>query len=101
MYNPRLILKNVVPKHMKLKFFKNFLNSLYSVLTSLILLLPKAVFAAAAVAPIDPIQNCNNFKKQFYGAFDWVNPEYCTASGLALFVIKLIINMSGVVAIVF
>lgn len=88
---------------MKLKFFKNSLNSLYAFLTGLILLLPKAVFAFNLVPPppIDPIQNCNNFKAQFFGAFDWVNTEYCTASGLALFVIKLIINMSGVVAIVF
>lgn len=86
---------------MKLKILKNLSKGFYSVLAGLVLLLPKIILAAATLTPAEQQTNCDNFKKQFYGAFDWVKPDYCTASGLALLAIKLIINMSGVIAIVF
>jgi len=45
---------------------------------------------------------CTNFLTYFAGAFDWINKSYfCSASGLAIFVIDTLINFSGVVAILF
>jgi len=46
-------------------------------------------------------QKCDAFKKQFSGAFDWVNPAYCSASSVALYATKIILQFSGIVAVIF
>ncbi len=89
-----------------MKFFakikQNSINILFLALAGGYGFLPKLVFATATTGSTDPaIVNCNNFKASFYGVFDWVPAEYCTASGLALFVINTLIGFSGVVAILF
>ena len=49
--------------------------------------------------------NCTNFQKQFNGAFSWITSSniknFCTAGGLAIFVINTLINFSAVIAILF
>jgi uncharacterized membrane protein len=45
--------------------------------------------------------NCKNFKDKFNGVFNWVPNDYCTASGIAVFVIRTLINFAGVVTVVF
>jgi Type IV secretion system pilin len=68
--------------------------------------LPKLVLAQTTANPkddpLDPATvNCNNFKAEFKGLFDWVNPKYCTASGVAIFAIQTLINFSAVVSVLF
>ena len=59
-----------------------------------------AGFYLAAVT--DPnIQRCKDFQSQFLGAFDWVPTRYCTASGLAMFVIETLLGFAGVAAVIF
>ncbi len=55
----------------------------------------------ALAATQDTATRCTNFKSQFKGIFDWVPNDYCTASGLALYVTKIILTLSGTVTIIF
>lgn len=69
------------------------------------MLLPKLVLAQTTAATDQAKTNCTNFQSQFNGAFSWITnsniDRFCTASGLAIFVIQTIISFSGVVAVLF
>lgn len=81
---------------------KKLAGILFPALIGTCLLLPKLVLAVVTTTSKDPaIISCVNFVNKFGGAFDWMKESYCTASGLALFVIKTLINFSGVVAVMF
>jgi hypothetical protein len=83
------------------KIKQNSFSIFFSALAGACLLLPKLVLADTPATTDTALTNCHNFKSQFYGAFDWVPDKYCTASGLAIFVIQTIISFSGVVAVLF
>lgn len=70
---------------------------LFTILLSFSLL---AVPAFSMAAP-DPLQNCTNFKAKFNGAFDWVSNDYCTANGLLLHVINIVLGLAGSAAVLF
>jgi hypothetical protein len=80
------------------KMKRNLFGVFLPALAGACLFFPKLVLAAATST--DPaLVNCENFKAQFYHVFDWVPSRYCTMSGLALFVVQLVVNMAGVAAI--
>lgn len=82
---------------MKAKFKKFF----WPLIASLLYWPAAALAQTSSSTPQDPITLCTNFKKQFNGAFDWVPNSYCTASGVALFVTKLLLEFSGTAAVIF
>ncbi len=83
------------------KIKQNSFSIYFSALAGACLLLPKLVLAQTDQATT----NCTNFQSQFNGAFSWITASnigrFCTASGLAIFVIQTIISFSGVVAVLF
>jgi len=89
---------------MKLQL-KKLLYLYFAVFAGLLWFLPKAVAwaqtATGALSAADQQTNCTNLKAQFNGVFDWVPPQYCTASGIALFAFNFLLGFAGIVSVVF
>jgi hypothetical protein len=83
------------------KIKQNLTYILFLALVGTYGLLPKLVLAATDQATT----NCTNFQSYFNGAFSWITSSniknFCTAGGLAIFAIQILINFSGVVAVLF
>ncbi len=76
---------------------EKFLPYLQAVFFAALAGLPHWAFAQTA----EELNRCDNFKNQFGGVFKAVPSAYCSASGLLLMAINILLTFAGVVTVLF
>jgi hypothetical protein len=65
-----------------------------------LILLPSWALALTN-STVKPLDRCQKFANQFEGVFSAVPPGYCTASGVLVMAINILLSLAGTAAILF
>ncbi|MBI5530694.1 MAG: hypothetical protein HY918_04310 [Candidatus Doudnabacteria bacterium] len=83
-----------------MKNLKKIFYSTRSIIFSGVVMALPVVAKAVEISAEDKVR-CTKFKNQFNGVFANMPDQYCSASALLLWVIQLLLVMSGIVAVLF